>query len=145
MTEAAPASVTGRRIGKSRRVSAFPRPQLRLVPARVAACGADSITPPDLPEEAVRRCLAERRRHHDRQKRERRKLQSPVHHLTPFLGLPQLCWTAVCGRTLGTAFRCCYPPARGFSSLGNHLPPSRDRSPRPGGCGHEKGPRERDP
>src|SRR6478672_2949540 len=87
---AAPASVTGRKIGNSLRVSALPRPQLRLLPDRTAS-GADSITAPDLPEEAVQRSgLAERRGCDDRHDHERRKLESPVHHDSPFLlALPQ--------------------------------------------------------
>src|SRR2546429_165246 len=93
MTEAAPASVTGRRIGKSLRVSAFPRPQLRLVPARVAAGGADSIPPPDLPEEAVRRALAEDGSNSEGEHDDRRKFVAPMQHSGSTLGAP--CGTSI--------------------------------------------------
>src|SRR5947208_13399184 len=73
-SDASPASVTGRKIGRSRRVSVLPRPQLRLLADRVAVCSAGAITALDLPVEAERRTLADRRCHNDRHQHERRKL-----------------------------------------------------------------------
>src|SRR5438876_8758028 len=85
-SDTAPASVTGRKIGSSLRVSALPRPQLRLFINRVAASGAGPFTVLDLPEEAEQRVgLAECRRCDDRQSHERRKLESPMNHRSPFL------------------------------------------------------------
>src|SRR5947209_3419589 len=83
-SDATPASVTGRKIGNSLRVSALPRPQLYLL-LRVAAASADPITALVLPEEAEQRVgLAEHCRRDNRHEHERRKLQSPVNHCFPF-------------------------------------------------------------
>src|SRR5690242_3654443 len=79
-SEAAPPSVTGSKIGSSRRVSAFPRPQLCLLPARFSIFGADSSTALGLPEESEAE-PTHRRRDADGRDHESRKLESPVHHL----------------------------------------------------------------